>query len=149
VGNQIGGTDSKLHLLAGFSSLHDRIVRGRWKTEAEGLQSAFREVQAYMLSPTTKNELSAPVQIYLKAARKVCFGRKFFTTDNGRVGLGPQKMEAEDVVCIMKCVRVPFILRKHESEPHTYYLIGEAYVDGLMQGEYLKISKSFQWITLV
>ena len=106
-------------------------------------------MQVYMLSPNTNNDLSASIQIYLEAARKVCFGRKFFTTENGRVGLGPQKMEAGDVVCILKCVRVPFVLRKHELEPQTYYLIGEAYVHGLMRGEYLKINKNFHWTTLV
>jgi hypothetical protein len=149
VGNQIGGTESRLHLLAGFSSLYDRIVKSHWKTEAEGYQNAFGEVQAYMSSPNTNSELLASIQIYLKAARKVCFGRKLFTTENGRVGLGPQKMEAGDILCILKCVRVPFLLRKHESEPQTYYLIGEAYVHGFMQGEYLKVNKNFRWVTLV
>jgi hypothetical protein len=86
---------------------------------------------------------------YLKAARKVCFGRKLFAAEGGRVGVGPRGMSVGDVVCIFKCVRVPFVLRKHESEPHTYYLVGEAFVHGMMQGEYLRKSKDFSWITLV
>jgi hypothetical protein len=144
-GSQIGPTESRLHLLAGFSKLHDHIVSRRWKREAEGYKNTFRDLQ----SPNTTGELSASIQAYLKAARKICFGRKIFSTEGGRVGLGPQSMSIGDVVCILKCVRVPFVLRKHETEPHTYRLIGEAYVHGLMRGEYLKISRKFHWITLV
>jgi hypothetical protein len=149
VGNQIAGNESKLHLLAGFSSLHDRIVNRRWKAEAEIYRKGFHELQAYTSARNTETEPSASMHTYLKAARKVCFGRKLFAAEGGRVGVGPRGMSVGDVVCIFNCVRVPFVLRKHESEPHTYYLVGEAFVHGMMQGEYLRKSKDFSWITLV
>jgi hypothetical protein len=146
VGNMIGQQDSKLHWLAGFSSIHDRLANRRWKEQAKKFQNAFQELQA--CNPSA-GEPSSAIHFYLKSARRVCYGRKFFTTKAGHVGLGPRSMAVGDLVCILKCAKVPFVLKKHSTLSDTYYLRGEAYVQGLMYGEYLKVNKRFHWITLV
>ncbi|KAH8745035.1 hypothetical protein BGZ57DRAFT_742173, partial [Hyaloscypha finlandica] len=53
--------------------------------------------------------------------------RRFFFTEKGYLGLGPNKIEAQDQVCIIFGGKTPFILRKVEEH---YKLIGEAYIHG-------------------
>jgi len=146
IGNMIGQQNSKLHWLAGFSSIHDRLANRRWKEEAKKFQTCFHDLQVW--SPGT-GEPSPAIRFYLKNARRVCYGRKLFTTKAGHIGLGPRSMTVGDHVCILKCAKVPFVLKKHPTQSDTYYLRGEAYVQGLMYGEYLKVNKGFYWITLV
>lgn len=55
----------------------------------------------------------------------------------GYLGMGPNEMAADDVVCIIQHARVPFVLRPAGSG--TYLLVGEAYVHGLMYGEGLTL----------
>lgn len=147
IGNMIGSEDSKLHWLAGFASVHDRLASWRWKAAAEGYNTAFHDLKAWL--PDTIDEPSSAIQLYLKDARRIIFGRKFFTTEGGRVGFGPRSMAVDDVVCILKGTKVPFVFKRHAALPVTYYLRGEAYVHGLMHGEYLKVNKKFDWISII
>ncbi|KAH7379332.1 hypothetical protein DE146DRAFT_761521 [Phaeosphaeria sp. MPI-PUGE-AT-0046c] len=58
-------------------------------------------------------------------------GRRFFITKSGHFGLAPPAAEKGDKVALLQGVDVPFILRK---QGRGFELIGEAYVDGLMNG---------------
>jgi len=73
-------------------------------------------------------------------------GRRLYVTHGGLVGLGPENMELGDDVAILFGGRVPFIVRKtttttslvrvsHPSLDCT--LVGEAYCQGMMEGEAL------------
>jgi hypothetical protein len=146
IGNILGNEDSKLHWLAGFASIHDRLASRRWKAEASSYQLAFQEVKVW--SPDS-GEPSPAIHMYLRKARRVCLGRKLFITKGGHLGLGPVSMAVGDDVCIVKGAKVPFVLGSHQEGPDTYELRGEAYVHGLMHGEYSKVKKKFDWITLV
>jgi hypothetical protein len=146
IGNMIAKEDSKLHWLARFSSIHDLLAKPRWKDDAEQYRRAVHELQRWTPSA---DEPSPAIRFYLRVARKVCRGRKFFTTEDGRVGFGPQSMAVGDVMCIIKCTEVPFVLRQHPTLANTYLVSGEAYVQGLMYGEYQKVQEDFSWITLV
>ncbi|RYP09771.1 hypothetical protein DL765_008327 [Monosporascus sp. GIB2] len=85
-------------------------------------------------------------------------GRKLFLTERGYVGLGPEHMEKGDAVVVLVGSSVPHILRPdvdtdslggssqmsvgHEgkvstAEPRWSY-VGEAYCDGIMDGELLR-----------
>lgn len=81
-------------------------------------------------------------------------GRQFFSTESRRIGMGPQDLRKDDLVCILFCGGTlgscPWILRRvarselsgehdnrESSESTAYQLIGNAYVDGLMNGEAL------------
>jgi hypothetical protein len=62
--------------------------------------------------------------------------RKPFISSEGYVGLVPAHSRPGDIVCIIFGADVPFILRNvGEGE---YQLIGEAYVFGIMDGEFVK-----------
>ncbi|KAF2722920.1 hypothetical protein K431DRAFT_283428 [Polychaeton citri CBS 116435] len=58
--------------------------------------------------------------------------RKFARTLSGYYVLGPQVMEAGDVICVLFGGKLPFCLRPCGSR---YLLVGECYVHGLMNGE--------------
>jgi hypothetical protein len=61
--------------------------------------------------------------------------RKSFLSSYGHVGLAPACSEPGDFICILFGSTVPFILR--ETPEGTFRLIGEAYVHGIMDGEWL------------
>lgn len=59
-------------------------------------------------------------------------GRRLMTTLTGYIGLVPEAAQPGDVVAILHGCNFPVILR---SRGETYAMIGEAYVDGIMEGE--------------
>jgi hypothetical protein len=67
-----------------------------------------------------------------------CCDRRFFTTTAGRVGIGPRCMQPEDIVVILRGGRTPFILRKKSD---GYWLLGDAYVHGVMHGEAVQMER--------
>jgi hypothetical protein len=69
----------------------------------------------------------------------LCQDRRFFVTTAGRTGLGPRCMQPEDVVVVLRGGFSPFILRKKAD---SYWLIGEAYVHGIMYGEAVQLDRS-------
>ena len=90
---------------------------------------------------------------YRDAAVAVCNKRKFFITKKGLVGLGPGAMREDDFVAVLLGADVPFVIREvledgeekdievrrreNKAVPvdRKFQLIGECYVDGLMQGQ--------------
>lgn len=70
---------------------------------------------------------------YMQNVSAACSNRTFFTTLDGRIGLGPPNLETGDTVCVFCNTFSPFIIRSRDSGHST--LIGEAYVHGLMYGE--------------
>jgi hypothetical protein len=63
-------------------------------------------------------------------------GRKSFRTQNGYVGLGPARLVDGDVVVVLYGGSVPYILRRDNE---VFQFIGEAYCEGLMDGEGLQL----------
>ena len=84
---------------------------------------------------------------FLKRVQAVMWNRRVFrsrdssvTNGAGRnlVGLVPRDARKDDHVCILFGVSVPVLLRKHQGETNVcWQLVGEAYVDGVMDGEEL------------
>lgn len=72
-------------------------------------------------------------------------GRAVFTTAEGSLGLGPQDMQVDDLVCVVYGSRLPLILRK---QARSFKYVGPAYVDGAMNGEYVNDAAKEQrfWI---
>lgn len=60
--------------------------------------------------------------------------RVVFTTDNGYVGMGSQKMRRGDRVVLLRGGVTPFVLRPRSTG--YYKLVGECYVHDMMFGEY-------------
>ncbi|KAF2118129.1 heterokaryon incompatibility protein-domain-containing protein [Lophiotrema nucula] len=159
IGEMVGNEKSKLHWLAGFGSIHDRLTKRRWKSEASELKSSFDELVKLLPQAETSNvtrvpstgtmKLSVSTLLYLEKMRRVSLGRKFFITQKGRVGLGPLLVEPGQAVYILKGVKVPFIFGQVEGQQNTVSLKGEAYVHGLMCGEGLTKGRKFDLVSIV
>ncbi|KAF9874626.1 hypothetical protein CkaCkLH20_07763 [Colletotrichum karsti] len=61
--------------------------------------------------------------------------RTFFKTSEGMLGLGHIGLEAGDIVTLIWQVSSPIVLRRRAEG--GFYSRGDAYVDGIMQGEFL------------
>jgi hypothetical protein len=90
-------------------------------------------------------------QRYRDSAARVCNKRKFFSTAKRLFGLGPGALRPSDFIAVLLGADVPFVIRevpeegeesedvrRRENRPvpmdRKFQLIGECYVDGLMQG---------------
>jgi hypothetical protein len=62
--------------------------------------------------------------------------RRAYLTTQGYVGLGPIGMQAGDRICILLGANFPYILRLSEDSA-SYNFVGEAYCDGIMDGEFM------------
>jgi hypothetical protein len=63
--------------------------------------------------------------------------RKPFLSRKGYVGLVPDHSKVGDILVVFLGAKFPYVLRKN-SHDDTYSFVGEAYVHGIMYGEFLK-----------
>lgn len=70
---------------------------------------------------------------YYTAMREMA-GKRLYLTKEGYMGMGPSAMQPGDVVVVFPGARVPFVLRP-TSEDNTFTYLGDAYCDGIMDGE--------------
>lgn len=96
----------------------------------------------YMDSDKNAKPLDVPDDVFKEAFRNysrtlnmLWYGRCFFITESGFLGLGPEVTEVGDAVCVLIGANTPYILCERPSHPGVYQLIGQAYVDGIMDGE--------------
>jgi len=75
--------------------------------------------------------------------------RKPFLGEKGFVGVGPPSMQAGDLVCVIYGGSYPFVLRRVAGAEPMFQLIGQAYCDGIMDGEALQMGISYQEFRLV
>jgi len=62
-------------------------------------------------------------------------GKKPFLTKNGFIGIGQGDVRVGDFICVARGLDVPFILRPLGKGAQKYHFKGEAYCDGIMDGE--------------
>ncbi|KAG4428617.1 hypothetical protein IFR05_015900 [Cadophora sp. M221] len=76
--------------------------------------------------------------------------RLVFRTVSGRVGLGPEYIAPGDKVAIFLGAQTPFVIREVSVRDGrmSHILIGEAYVDGVMEGELFDGSPKVEEILL-
>lgn len=63
--------------------------------------------------------------------------RTFFTTECGRIGVGPFGALVGDLVVVLYGSRRLMVLRQREKSKRGYHVVGTAYIYGIMQGEML------------
>ena len=64
--------------------------------------------------------------------------RKPFLSKDGYVGLVPKDAVPGDQLAIVQGASVPYVFRERADGYDGWELIGEAYIDGLMDGEVLQ-----------
>lgn len=71
----------------------------------------------------------------------------FFITDCGYIGIGPPNVHIDNEIWVLFGGRVPFVLRprvkgsstsQRHQEDREYSFIGDAYVHGIMDGEFVE-----------
>lgn len=67
-------------------------------------------------------------------------GRKLFVTTQGRVGIGPARMSATDIIIIAYGGKTPYVLRPVPGT-QEYSLIGDCYIHCLMDGSTTAVPK--------
>jgi hypothetical protein len=73
--------------------------------------------------------------------------RRPFLSEKGYVGLAPVLVQEGDVVVLFLGAKFPYVIRKKNDA--TYTFIGEAYVHGIMYGEFMKNEAEVKTFTLV
>ncbi|KAF1998436.1 hypothetical protein P154DRAFT_407830, partial [Amniculicola lignicola CBS 123094] len=61
-------------------------------------------------------------------------GRRIFVSEKGYLGTGVEEVKKGDLVYMVAGADVPYILRPVVGKEHTFTLVGEAYVHGIMDG---------------
>jgi len=83
------------------------------------------------LGPTGK---MADMEFFAEEAVKTTRGRRFCLTSQGFIGLVPPCTNVGDVLCVVPGAQAPFLLRP-TAETKQFYLVGECFVHGMMDGE--------------
>ena len=68
-------------------------------------------------------------------------GRRVFRTDEGGVGMGPGAMQTGDAVVVLNGLTTPMVLRPGGTGTDEWTVVGEAYCDGVMDGEALGVDE--------
>lgn len=127
-----------LNYLEDYDMLDNRVIRRRI-APAE-VAACLREIQS-----------SSQHQTYF---RSKMINHRFFITKTGLLGMGPVDVAPGDEVYVLLGGNMPFILRKatlpiYASQVGSFHtLVGDAYVHGIMDGEYVDESRKL-WVHLV
>ncbi|KAF2498798.1 hypothetical protein BU16DRAFT_605260 [Lophium mytilinum] len=101
----------------------------RWFLEHLGHQIATVSMAYRMrLALSSKVDSGRFHQAFVRA----CMDRRFFLTQDGRMGIGPKTMKEGDMIVVLFGGKVPFVVRPSGTR---FRFIGECYVPGLMKGE--------------
>jgi hypothetical protein len=76
------------------------------------------------------------IMVYLVDMYRL-MNRRPFITKNGYVGIGPAGMLPADVVSIFFGAHIPYVIRQESENPLRFSLVGDAYVYGIMDGEFM------------
>ncbi|RYC58608.1 hypothetical protein CHU98_g7608 [Xylaria longipes] len=107
------------------------LVRGDPSAESR-YEAMTKYLEACRQEP--KNELPAESRPYLESLLRWA-GKRPFLTEQGFVGLGPANMRPGDTVAVLDGFNACYLVRLQSVLRLDYHLIGEAYVDGIMDGE--------------
>lgn len=113
-------------------------------------QKAFiQDLRDFWNKPPEGNHISAELanarKILQEDERLFNYQRTLFKTTKNMLGLGYKMVRPGDLVTLLWGVKVPIILRPRNGGGFTY--VGDAYVDGIMHGEFLEtkpVHKEFE-----
>jgi hypothetical protein len=115
------------------------------ETQREYIQNAMFK-QDY--KKTLEEWIEYIVKQWPKLYRWLCKVRTLFSTAKGRFSLGHVAIRPGDIVTLLWGVRSPIILRpRNNQDGGGFTFVGDAYVDGIMYGEFLETGP--RWKTLI
>ncbi|KAL0932092.1 heterokaryon incompatibility protein [Colletotrichum truncatum] len=138
--NEIYQTAESISEALWRTPIADRAFAYNWERERASAQtlSAYRALRAGEVAKGVKYAHIASVKLH-----RTCP----FRSAKGYVGLGPLRVSRGDSIWIIPGSDVPFVLRP--SGCGGFHVIGEAYVHGIMDGEFLQKGAEHEKIELV
>ncbi|KAF2191920.1 putative heterokaryon incompatibility protein 6, OR allele, partial [Zopfia rhizophila CBS 207.26] len=99
-------------------------------------------VQQLLANRAVKDKVKSRIAVRERLGSEIIgksLGRLPFITRKGHLVLSSEYVKRGDFVALIRGTQVPFILRRQSGG--QYQVIGEAYVDGIMDGEAMESSK--------
>lgn len=92
---------------------------------------------------TRQAEPEHALETILNSRLQSMANKRPFVTKIGYVGMAPSVSQVADLVVVLFGSQVPFVLRPAPGHPKGYYwLLGETYCDGIMDGEILHLGRT-------
>jgi hypothetical protein len=101
------------------------------------LKEYIRDCEMLSRDAKTKTQRDKVLLKDMETSLNHCSQRRFFVTAEGRMGIGPSSMRADDCITIARGAIQPLILRKTTTGP-GYLLMGDTYVERIMHGQTLE-----------
>jgi hypothetical protein len=110
------------------------LMQGVRKIERPDITLDLRDyiVNKQVANPFQKEEEKSGGSLIMDYMR-ISAGRSVIATGKGHPALVSRHAKRGDIVALVRGAQVPFILRRHVNK--KYSIVGEAYVDGIMDGE--------------
>ncbi|KAL8841284.1 MAG: hypothetical protein Q9176_003377 [Flavoplaca citrina] len=89
----------------------------------------------FSLKSAEPPELCSSTLKVIRYINSMIKGKVLFITTDGRLGLAPEATVSGDLVCVILGCRYPLVLRPSNNSSHE--VVGECYIDGIMDGEAL------------
>ena len=107
------------------------VLENRFKNTDNDLLSENKEFSR------TRTSLCIPEENVgeQRGCYSAALGRSFFKTSHGYMGLAPPDARSGDKVVLLDGTRIPFILRKTGSGKNTFKLLGESFMETLVDTE--------------
>ncbi|EXJ75755.1 uncharacterized protein A1O5_00262 [Cladophialophora psammophila CBS 110553] len=107
------------------------VPEHRLYNDLQGARRFWQEVVSKTPSDFSTYHVSKDAVLRFNVAVHLHDQRKFFSTQNGRIGLGPSQLRPNDIVCVFYSGACLWVLRESETGG-TFTLVGEAYMHGFM-----------------
>ncbi len=106
----------------------------------KGLQVLGHELEEWLSSDkdhTSEPSAAPQIEKFYSRLLTVQSSRRLMTTAQGRIGVAPKAAKQGDIICIFFGSTVPMAVRPIPDFEHTFFLVGECYVEGMMDGDAL------------
>ena len=123
----------------------DRETTGEFSKKAEFKEACkgligYRDEHNNIRTGPLLHQANNMASKFLKRVNEVAWNRRLLRTRKlKRLGLAPVNSEEQDLLCVLYGCSVPVVLRtlkdNRGKETGEYKLIGECYLDGMMDGE--------------
>jgi hypothetical protein len=116
----------------------DEAFNGSRSRATSALYASYLELRTLMKDgPLTRFGNLSPAAFQYT----ICLGyqlmRRPFISSAGYIGLVPVDAAAGDLLAAVRDASVPYVFRRRDGGRDGWQLVGEAYIDGLMDGEVL------------
>lgn len=118
-----------------YTVKHARFQSDRYAYCLRLLQLSQKETGQEDLYSLQNKAESGNIARFVDQAWYFCNRRVLVYTEGGRYGFAPQCTKSGDLCAVLFGCKVPFLLRPTGEGHSQYRLVGEAYIQGLMEGE--------------